>query len=110
MARYIDADKLSSHFEKVAKYFDGDAFQLGMDAARDIVSNFPAADVAEVKHGEWVDKYNNKYDNHLYECSACGDKALYEAYENELGQTKLRQVLSDYCPNCGAKMDGGEVK
>ena len=70
------------------------------------LDKLPSADVAEVKHGEWRDRYNNKHDNHLYECSACGGKALYEFYENELGQTKLKQVLSNYCPNCGAKMDG----
>lgn len=45
----------------------------------------PAADVAEVKHGEW------NMSNGDYLCSACNqysDRCYY-----------------DYCPNCGAKMD-----
>ena len=59
----------------------------------------------EVKHGYWKDRYGNKYDNHLYECSVCGKEPLYEFYSNELQQTKTRQVLSNSCPHCGAKMD-----
>lgn len=52
-----------------------------------------------VKHGRWVDLYGGKYDNHLYECSECKGKALY--------YYAAGQLLSDYCPHCGAKMDGG---
>jgi rubrerythrin len=64
------------------------------------------ADYAEVKHGYWKDRYNNKYYNHLYECSVCGREALYKPYSDELGHTKIRQELTPVCPHCGAKMDG----
>lgn len=67
----------------------------------------PTADVVEVKHGYWKDRYGNKYDNHLYECSVCGEIALYEFYANELGQEESRQVLTPGCPHCLAVMDGG---
>ena len=56
-----------------------------------------SADVAEVKHGEWKDKYGGKYHNKLYVCSLCGEKALHGYYMNELYQVKDRQVLTDYC-------------
>lgn len=49
----------------------------------------PAADVAEVRHGEWVIVFRSK-SAFVYECSECGHL--------ELG-------TSDYCV-CGAKMDG----
>lgn len=50
----------------------------------------PAADVAEVKHGKWIER---QYEMEIYyQCSACGC--------NDYGD-------SPYCPYCGAKMDGG---
>ena len=52
----------------------------------------PAADVAPVRHGHWINE------NFYTHCSACGKMAIYDKYGQE--------VESDYCPNCGAKMDG----
>lgn len=48
-----------------------------------------AADVAPVRHGRWVSVEGGSF----YECSNCGYLTDYH--------------LSNYCPNCGAKMDGG---
>ena len=62
------------------------------------------AEYAEVVYAEWVDKYDNKYYNHLYVCSNCGGKALYGFYQNELDQTKEQQILSTGCPHCCARM------
>ena len=56
----------------------------------------PAADVEPVKHGHWI------YENFYTHCSVCGKMAIYDKYGQE--------VESDYCPRCGAKMDGGEQK
>ena len=47
-----------------------------------------------VKHGHWINE------NFYTHCSACGKMAIYDKYGQE--------VESDYCPNCGAKMDGGD--
>ena len=52
---------------------------------------------------EWVDRYNNKYDNQLYVCSSCGNSALYKAVQDDLGRWVNKQFLSDYCPYCGKK-------
>ena len=58
------------------------------------------ADVAEVRHGEWV------YDGDCFHCSAC----------NRTYQLGSLQTIYDvkrcwkYCANCGAKMDGGGNK
>lgn len=61
----------------------------------------PAADVAPVVHGRWISweeagNFVPSPDRH--ECSVCHDAAqvLVNGFE----------LLSDYCPNCGAKMDG----
>lgn len=77
------------------------AFLENMAASRYLIQcfkdkeKFPAADVAPVRHGEW--RYSKSY----YEaeenyCSLC----------NQL-MTTARGVRMNYCPNCGAKMDGG---
>lgn len=52
------------------------------------------ADVAEVKHGEWIGKPIAGRAN--IKCSVCGCVFLCQS------------GLWKYCPNCGAKMDGKE--
>ena len=48
----------------------------------------------EVKHGEWIVCGDGKYVPHM--CSVCGKTAKLW-YNNK---------PYNYCPNCGAKMDG----
>lgn len=58
------------------------------------IRRIPAADVAPVVHGKWEVIYvKNRWDK--ARCSAC--KRVFESYE----------WGSNYCPVCGAKMDGG---
>lgn len=58
------------------------------------ISNMPAADVAEVVHGMWVTHYRSGTPVAKGYVSTCCDM-----WNNR---------KSDYCPSCGAKMDGGE--
>lgn len=60
-----------------------------------------------VKHAQWVDIYGGKYANPRYACSSCGGMALRDSVQDELLSWHEVQVLSDFCPHCGAKMDGG---
>lgn len=59
--------------------------------AADIVKAIPAADVVEVKCGKWL------LDNGCAYCSAC---------RNNFGKAIMSRA--NYCPHCGAKMDGGD--
>lgn len=63
-----------------------------MTDAKRVIAEMPAADVAPVVHGRWI--WRNKWEpfEFKYECSICHDGSDLE---------------SKYCPNCGAKMDGG---
>lgn len=61
------------------------------------IREMPAADVAEVVHGRWIkDDFLSDDVNNAEKCSQCGE--LIGWFGN----------LPNYCPNCGAKMDGGE--
>lgn len=91
MPRYIDADALIAEYDRVHIGPPGGARKLMVDA--------PTADVAEVKHGEWIEKDCITESNRgriihyvTNKCSVCGKWN---------GRHK-----SNYCPNCGAKMDG----
>lgn len=55
------------------------------------IRKLPAADVAPVVHGKWSD--NGIEGSMLVKCSVCG----FDCGANSFS----------YCPNCGAKMDGG---
>lgn len=56
----------------------------------------PAADVAEVVHGRWIkDDFLSDDVNNAEKCSQCGELIGW------FGK------LPKYCPNCWAKMDGG---
>ena len=69
------------------------------------IDSIQRVDAVEVVHGRWVDRYGGKYANPVYDCSECKKSALYRNDMDLLGNWKSVQYLSDYCPNCGAKMD-----
>ena len=87
MAEYIEREALMVALCKEiigdGDYYNGkDDMQ---DEIRDMVSRFPATDVAPVMYGRWI-----KHDDGVFTCSECGN-----AESNE----------SHFCRYCGAKMD-----
>jgi rubrerythrin len=69
------------------------------------IDRMPAVDAVEVVHGRWKDAFGGKYENPKYICSVCKNRALYTAVLTQLGNWRDEQDLSNYCPNCGARMD-----
>lgn len=67
----------------------------------------PTVDAKPVVHGRWVDRYGGKYANPLYECSECKKPAPTKCEYDVLGSLEWHYDLTPYCPNCGAKKDGG---
>ena len=62
----------------------------------------PRVDAVEVVHGSWLyDSGSGKYF-----CSACDEYALSFKKDTIYGGDLYEVCLTDYCPNCGAKMDG----
>ena len=68
--------------------------------ARDI-SGLPAADVAEVVHGEWLRSDDDWNSLTTIQCSSCGEEWCFETDDD------VSLLNYKHCPNCGAKMDGG---
>lgn len=96
MGEYIKRDRLLRD-----PYFQKDRFPES-HLLRMAIMNQPAADVVEVKRGCWVGTADGYADGKLvydmWECSECG-------YDADGADEKPNW---NFCPNCGAKMDGGE--
>ena len=95
--RLIDADDLQARFLVVAQS-GGPVVVHVSDICKAIedAAVYESVDAVEVVHGRWIEKeyvdepYGVFY---LFHCSECGVPNARER---------------NYCPNCGAKMDGGD--
>ena len=73
--------------------YDADAITM---SGVKILNQFPSADVAPVRHGRWVCVPHKL----ARVCSVCNRDEPYKFAD-------IDADVYDYCPNCGAKMDGG---
>ena len=98
MAEYIKRET-AVRAVMAAKWVDGSDGAMAIE----IVASPPAADVAPVVHGLWEKELSSFWRwtpsgavavaRATYRCGLCG---------------RGTAVKSNYCPNCGAKMDGGD--
>ena len=105
MAEYIEREALRDSVESIDWYsvrrgeliIGAESSENALYKANDIYSaidNAPTADVAPVRHGRWIAiKVPNEWDKG--QCSECRS-----IFNSSVWGT-------NYCPNCGAKMDGG---
>lgn len=95
MARYINADNLINELSAACMpiYEKGITGILGDNSSiADIINEQPTADVQEVKHGDWQNKYRSGTTIKEGVVSSCCDM-----WNNRKSQ---------FCPNCGARMKG----
>lgn len=86
MAEYIDKEVLKNDIATSTEPFNtGSVFRA--------INRQIAADVAPVVHGRWISKNHHGYE-WIFVCSNCGYIDGYPFNDR-----------SNYCPNCGAKMD-----
>ena len=91
----------------MVRYIDDEAFKRKLIDEKNFfpaivaraLEEMPTADVVEVKHGEWIPVQYTYFGLKRYECSKCKD--------DEYWQKRYLEHKENYCPNCGAKMDGG---
>lgn len=108
MAEYIKREDVFEQFDNgeadvIEMYPDGSCdFGFGASNIRDMINAIPAADVAPVRHGQWDGEGDGYADGEIvidvWYCSKCG-------YCIDDG-TDDPNILPNYCPHCGAKMDG----
>lgn len=85
-------------FKTLYEIGDAPCRSCGINDVLEDVEDYPAADVAEVRHGHWMDKhlaskFDGEYD--VARCSRCNfEYMLYGTHYHP-----------DYCCKCGAKMD-----
>ena len=100
MPRYIDADALNAAIEK---WFDGVCvYDVSPSEAvndfQSIVDEQPTVSPDEVRGmGEWIKAHDDTV--WWWECSVCHEPPL---------QRYKYDRLSNFCPNCGAKMEVSE--
>ena len=99
MDEYIERESLYEKAYWHGRHPDVDnPFPDGVDAI-DIkdVDTIPAADVAPVRHGRWIEPSRLYYGAKQYECSLCYSDTFW----------KKHSITEKYphCPNCGATMD-----
>lgn len=63
-----------------------------------MLAALPAVEAAPVVHGRWIPRKGKWFV--YYQCSVCGKKISYPSADGK--------AFTNYCPNCGAKMDGEE--
>lgn len=93
MAKYIELEATLREIERRERLMVVDK-TISVDALKRFLLNRPAADVAPVVYGRWVTHYRSGTPVAEGYVSTCCDM-----WNNR---------KSDYCPNCGAKMDGGD--
>ena len=99
MAEYIEREALIRRIKEI-HCADCDSYHgvrcraCWVDDTLDYIDSEPAAEVAPVRHGRW--KCNKP-------CPVCGGDR-FEGLDADI----WADWEPPYCPNCGAKMDGGE--
>ena len=106
MAEYIERKALLEAFDNadadiVEEYGDGYCdWGFGRQNILEVINSVPEADVAPVRHGRWDSsgKYRFYKDNSVaVRCTECGCT---------LTEPEYRSYVWNYCPVCGAKIDG----
>lgn len=99
MAGYIEREEMLARIEVKGNSLEASVNHYYRKALSDIYGtlvDIPTADVVEVRHGEWM-----KFDQECaveFICSNC-NFSIIEADPKQ-------DCAFNYCPNCGAKMDG----
>ena len=76
-----------------------EALQVKWESTIKTIKNAPAVEAEPVKHGRWkAHKPDCRGYTAGFICSSCGN-IIYTDYS-------MKECDYNYCPNCGAKMEG----
>lgn len=104
---YVEREVISEGIRKYyyknppnSSYEEG--FDYGLDKAQRVILDAPAADVAPVRHGEWLKAEDDYCGANIIQCSICHEEWCFEIDDDVI------DLNYHYCPNCGALMDKEE--
>lgn len=109
--RLVDADDAVNRFEELkpkgssldVRYAYG--VSVGLEMAKHVImSELPTVDAAPVRHGQWIIKDNPGTGWYRVTCSECGEDVTSTI--PMIGFFPNCKAIWDYCPYCGARMDG----
>lgn len=95
MTEYLEKAALVRILRAKAEMGRLSEYSVCFDNVAKMIELLPAADVAEVKHGKWIE-YPRA---HYFKCSECKETVPYKKAVLIRGKRKYK-----YCPHCGAKM------
>lgn len=95
--RLIDANALMKAIRSFRWIGVPNTLKLMFDYLKLIIRDQPTVDAVKVVHGRW-EKMDTRYVEQ-FKCSVCRSEVYV--------QTCMGEPMFDYCPHCGAKMDGG---
>lgn len=100
MSRYIDTDAVHEKYDRYANHSSIGRCN-GKTLARflDWLDDQPTADVREVVHGEWIVEEA--------EVGGVSGIAVATSYICSICST-MNEYQDNFCPNCGARMDGAK--
>ena len=99
MAEYIEREDLLELYRMDDPVLNENG-HVPLSVIRQNIMDIPAADVAPVRHGRWIEPLRLHYGAKQYECSLC--------YSDTFWRKHSITVKYPYCPNCGCRMDGGD--
>ena len=100
MADLIDKDELKESIRKALSIKSLVYLTESEKSLVRLIDFAPTVDAVPVRHGRWIEIDDGDGDCH-YECSVCG-----EAWVLNDGTPADNNM--NFCPRCGAEMDGGE--
>lgn len=110
MPRYIDAGDLKRRFRWWAQGHN-DLIQYALPSDIELFDRFvdsaPTADVEEVKHGEWIQD-TSPHRGLRFVCNKCKMALATLRVGVDSVSYTVGDNIANYCPFCGAKMDGKE--
>ena len=100
MDEYIARASAISTVDNLSRRCEGD-YEALVDCLKQAFEELPPSDVQPVRPGKWIPKFNGQFKGGAYwfDCSVCGRTV-----------PDVRNGGWNFCPNCGARMDGDQVE
>ena len=121
MTKYVELETAIDAVNDV--YYDTPDINLSADKLEAALRGIQYSDVVPVVHGRWILEAHDERVNYRWnvtaECSECCDeqKEIWAGFFPNVPPPIARDAalvsaesvkLSNYCPNCGCRMDGGD--